>query len=585
MRRVLLAICLALFALPALAQSPAPDPNTDPFADWDAWIMGGPQGERDMPPPLGPFNYVREFDQIVEFLAAWQLLDPDSTDYGGMIEAEDGYLGDVIQTDNTLEAIWCWSRYREFSGRDTYDDNIDAAWVYCTNFPAWEEEGSAGDNYYRAHNCAWGLTAVLKYKDATGDDSYDWYAETCAQYIMDNPLNIWDGTVWQQRLDLFVKGWCAGNLSQYATALADPTMQVQALAQGWDVHDYLNVDPPNRLNLEYWAMSSGTALWGVCETVFDDQPIYGRQWLSAYGNDLQTWQDWYSVPGYDWDSAWNVAYANAQFAVSDVEGNPNHAFFGALITDALLSYDTDDDGGIVAESTDPVTEDMSWVTCYLCKFGVDRMMRAPGSTEPPGLDVGVLGFHEPRESADQMWVIGDTLRWKVLASNYGVQDAVGVELHFAGGGMGNGMTMIDIDFARVDTVIVAETVIEYAGWYHMEAWTVLPGDENSANDSFYYELYVNESTDLPESTLGGFRVSANPFVTETEFRFNLSAEENLRLDIFDVTGRRVDTVEAGRRGAGEHRLVWKGRDLPAGLYLYRLETSKGVESGRVVKLK
>ncbi len=585
MRRVVLALCLALVALPALAQSPAPDPMTDPFADWDAWIMGGPRGERDMPPPLGPFNYVREYDQIVEFLAAWQLLDPDSTDYGGMIEAEDGYLGDVIQTDNTLEAIWCWSRYLEFSGRTTYNDNIDAAWVYCTNFPAWEEEGSAGDNYYRAHNCAWGLTAVLKYKDATGDDSFDWYAETCAQYIVDNPLNIWDGTVWQQRLDFFVKGWCAGNLYLYGEAIGSPIYMAEAVVQGQDVLDWINVNPTLNVTHEYWAMSSGTAVWGVCNSVFRDDPAAGQAWCDLYAYDVQTWQDWYSVPGYDWDSSWNVAYANAKFAMSDVQGNPIQAFFGAITTDALLSYDTDDDGGIVAESTDPVTEDMSWVTCYLCKFGVDRMMRAPGSTEPPGLDVGVLGFHEPRESADQMWVIGDTLRWKVLASNYGVQDATGVELHFAGGGMGNGMTIIDIDFARVDTVIVAETVIEYAGWYNMEAWTVLPGDENSANDSFLFELYVNESTDVPESASFGLRVLRNPFMHGTEFMLNLASEENLRLDIFDVTGRRVDTVLAGRRAAGEHRLEWNDRDLPAGVYLYRLQTSAEMQSGRIVKLK
>ena len=51
------------------------------------------------------YNYFFEMKQIASFLAGWQMEDPGSPDYGGMIEAEAGDLADVIQTDNTLEAI------------------------------------------------------------------------------------------------------------------------------------------------------------------------------------------------------------------------------------------------------------------------------------------------------------------------------------------------------------------------------------------------------------------------------------------------------------------------------------------------
>ncbi len=202
-----LPLLLALLLLPVLAAAtvPAPaDPDLD-GVDLELWLQGGPPSTREMPPSLAPFNYLREFDQIVEFLAVWQLNDPDSSDHGGEIEAEAGYLGDVIQTDNTLEAIWCWARYKQVTGSTDYDDELARAWIYSTNYPAWLEEGGFGNDYYRVHNCAWGLTAVLKYKEATGDAGYDAYAETCAQYIVDHPLLI-DGTTWNQRLDAFCKG-------------------------------------------------------------------------------------------------------------------------------------------------------------------------------------------------------------------------------------------------------------------------------------------------------------------------------------------------------------------------------------------
>jgi len=137
------------------------------------------------------FNYLYEFAQIAQFCVDWQLDDPDSAEHGGMIEAESGDLWDVIQTDNTQEAIWVWCRYGELTG-DTarFRENIEKAWFYCENFPAWKEEGNMGDDYYRDHNCAWGVAAEQRYRAVYGDDSYEWYRDSCADYMMHHPLNI-----------------------------------------------------------------------------------------------------------------------------------------------------------------------------------------------------------------------------------------------------------------------------------------------------------------------------------------------------------------------------------------------------------
>jgi len=415
---------------------------------------------------------------------------------------------------------------------------------------------------------------------ATGDASYDAYAETCAQYIIDNPLNIWTGNLWTQRLNFFVKGWCAGNLYLYGEEIGNAAYMAEAVTQGQDVLDWINVDPVLNLAVEYWAMSSGTAVWGLCNSLFRDDPLLGQTWLGLHAYEVQNWQDWYSVPGYDWDSSWNVAYANAKFAMSDVQGNPNQAFFGALTTNALLSYDTDDDGGIVAESMDPVTEDMSWVTCYLCKFGVDRMMG-----DPHGDDVGILSF-VGYESGDAFGVRGDTIPIIVTPTNWGLSDAPGVTVHFEGGGAGSGSWVRDLSFAEIDTLVVNPAWIpDEAGIYVLTVWTEYPGDEESINDELELEFNISPSTDVPESASGRLRLLSNPFVGGTEFRLSLAAEESVRLEIFDVRGRRVDVIEAGTRGAGEHRLEWDGRGSAAGIYLYRFESTRGVETGRMVKLK
>ncbi|MBM4118526.1 hypothetical protein FJ251_12480 [bacterium] len=583
MRRLAVLVCLLCLPALALATAPAPDPTQDAGADWSLWLEGGP-GTRVMPPSLAPFNYLREFDQIVEFLAIWQVSDQGSPNYGGEIEAEAGPLGGVIQTDNTLESIWTWARYKQITGSTAYDGNMTAAWVYSTNYPAWLEEGAAGDNYYRVHNCAWGLTAVLMYKAATGDASYDGYAETCAQYIVANPLVI-DGTVWAQRLDAFCKGWAAGNLYLYGQAVGNASYMNAAVTQGTDVYNYLNASPSTRLSEEYWAMSSGTALWGVCNSLFKSNPALGQSWLATNGGYLQIWQDWYNVPGYDWDASWNVAYGNAHFAVWEITGDVTYWNNAKFVMDALLSYDTDDDGGILAESMDPVTEDMTWVTNYLCKFGVDRLL-GPVYAD----DTGVLRFLG-LEDGDQFGA-DEAVSIVILATNYGLDAQAGVSVEIEGG-WGSGSWSRNLPFAAIDTLVVDGAWLPPApGSYTLTARTVLAGDENPANDEVSITIHHNWPVAVPETDAFARapRVLVNPFRAETGLSFALAAPATLRLEIFDCAGRRVATPVAGQRASGEQRLAWDGRDdggrpLPAGLYLYRLAAGEGLHAGKLVKLR
>jgi hypothetical protein len=580
-------VCLLLLFAPwtAGATPPAPTPETLSEPQVELWLEGGPRGARDVPEYLGPFNYVREFGQMVEFLADWQVLDPDSVDYGGMIEAESGYLGDVIQTDNTLEAIWCWSRYREFSGRNEYDANVAAAWVYCRHFPAWSEEGDPGDDYYRMHNCAWGLTAVLQYEAATGDLSCSGYADTCASYIMGRPLNI-SGTAWQQRLNAFVKGWVAGNLYLYGEARGDAGMMAEAVTQGQDVLDWIDIYPPAYLTYEYWAMSSGTAMWGVCNSVFRDDPAQGQAWLAANAGGMDVWQDWYDIPGYDWDSAWNVAYGNAHFAVWDVTGDPAYWQNGVYDTENLLSLDTDDDGGIVAETMDPVTEDMTWVSCYLVKFGVDRLMG-----EPPDHDAGILRFAGLTDG--QEFELGEPIPVRALATNFGLTDETGVAIHVSGDA-GDTTWIRDLSFASLETLDYRTAwTPALPGLYVLNAWTELDGDEDPGNDAVMITLEVGDPTAVPQQEVARLALappSPNPFADVASFRLDLPRAAPVRLTIYDVSGRLVASPADDHLPSGHHTLAWDGCDrmghpAPAGVYFYRLETDHRSLEGKVVKLR
>jgi len=68
----------------------------------------------------------------------------------------------------------------------------------------------------------------------------------------------------------------------------------------------------------------------------------------------------------------------------------------------------------------------------------------------------------------------------------------------------------------------------------------------------------------------------NPFNPETNIPFDLPEAAHVRLELYDMSGRRVRVLVEGERPAGSHLLRWDGRDQagqPAnsGVYLFRLQ--------------
>ena len=76
------------------------------------------------------------------------------------------------------------------------------------------------------------------------------------------------------------------------------------------------------------------------------------------------------------------------------------------------------------------------------------------------------------------------------------------------------------------------------------------------------------------------RPNPNPFNPNTNIRFDISANqasEHIRLEIFDLLGRKVRTLASGQYAPGTYSLLWNATDdagLPvaSGIYVYRLSS-------------
>ena len=82
----------------------------------------------------------------------------------------------------------------------------------------------------------------------------------------------------------------------------------------------------------------------------------------------------------------------------------------------------------------------------------------------------------------------------------------------------------------------------------------------------------------------------NPFAASTGLSFTLSRAGDIKVDLFDITGRRVRSIERAGASPGEHVLVWDGRDadgrsLPSGVYLARWNAAGLSGARRIVRVE
>ena len=102
--------------------------------------------------------------------------------------------------------------------------------------------------------------------------------------------------------------------------------------------------------------------------------------------------------------------------------------------------------------------------------------------------------------------------------------------------------------------------------------------------AFYHnQLDVPESiADIPEE-FNLFPAYPNPFNSTTTIEYALPFASQVFLNLYNLSGQRIETLANGRLQAGVHRMTLKAGDLPSGLYFVKLE-GMGQSSTRKIML-
>jgi hypothetical protein len=80
------------------------------------------------------------------------------------------------------------------------------------------------------------------------------------------------------------------------------------------------------------------------------------------------------------------------------------------------------------------------------------------------------------------------------------------------------------------------------------------------------------SGDMKHSQLENY---PNPFRSSTRIRYQLPVTGRIKLGIYDLGGRKVNTLVNEKQSTGWHEVEWNTEAMQPGIYLCRLSTSRG----------
>jgi len=77
-------------------------------------------------------------------------------------------------------------------------------------------------------------------------------------------------------------------------------------------------------------------------------------------------------------------------------------------------------------------------------------------------------------------------------------------------------------------------------------------------------------------------VYPNPIKNKGTIRFNLDKVSNVKVEFFDICGKKVKEINKTTLGAGRHKIIFDSNELKQGIYFCKVSTSLWNRTKRIV---
>ncbi len=121
---------------------------------------------------------------------------------------------------------------------------------------------------------------------------------------------------------------------------------------------------------------------------------------------------------------------------------------------------------------------------------------------------------------------------------------------------------------------------------------LLQVDRNGVDAGWYIDFItiqqdsvsIRDDTRIP-SKISLFQNYPNPFNSSTLISYELPSHSDIKIDIFDIVGRKIATIQEKEKPAGVHNVIWNAENLSSGVYFYKLQADDFEGTRRMILVK
>ncbi len=211
----------------------------------------------------------------------------------------------------------------------------------------------------------------------------------------------------------------------------------------------------------------------------------------------------------------------------------------------------------------------------------------------PVLDIGAYGTWEDSEVNDPMVIFANSTyyMWYLGNDYHGARGCIGYATS------PDGITWEKADltnpvlqpgpFGSFDDLCVRSPLVFienniYRMWYvgisHDIIWGTGYATDSSMTSIENNDLFIPNQFSLSQNY-------PNPFNAQTTIQYSLPIQSDVSIDIYDILGRKIETLAEGMKPAGNHQAIWDAGDQASGMYFYRIKAGNKIETKKMMLMK
>jgi len=152
----------------------------------------------------------------------------------------------------------------------------------------------------------------------------------------------------------------------------------------------------------------------------------------------------------------------------------------------------------------------------------------------------------------------------------------------------SGVTPVPINFlSSSDDTVAVDPNAPTSGLYYIVTAYDVHANQSAPSNEAHVGPFTGIGNTPPISDLTVLQNYPNPFASTTDMSIGLPATADVHIDVFDVGGRRVGSLEAEKVAAGWRTFRFssqddRGRPLASGVYFYRVEAGGSTVTRKMI---